>query len=330
MQGNAKMREIGGYIELDTYRGRMLHDDGIKLNCGRNALAFLLDNRHIKHLYFPKFMCDSCDKVLSDHRVNVEKYDVGLNFKPILKRIKDDAWLYLVNFYGQLTKQDILLYKDLFNGRLIVDNAQAYFDAPIENIDTLYTCRKFFGVADGAILYTNDPTDKERAESLSIDESFYRMRFLLGRYERTASEFYAEYVENNNFFQDELVKRMSVLTENLLHGVDYGFIKDRRTENFFYLQKKLKDINLLSVHIPEGAYMYPLMIENGTLARKALQAEKIYIPTLWPAVFNVCNVDELNYKMARDILPIPVDQRYDTDDMEYIVGKVMKCLNNTD
>lgn len=245
------MREIGGYIELDTYRGRMLHDDGIKLNCGRNALAFLLDNRHIKHLYFPKFMCDSCDKVLSDHRVNVEKYDVGLNFKPILKRIKDDAWLYLVNFYGQLTKQDILLYKDQFNGRLIVDNAQAYFDAPIENIDTLYTCRKFFGVADGAILYTNDPTDKERAESLSIDESFYRMRFLLGRYERTASEFYAEYVENNNFFQDELVKRMSVLTENLLHGVDYGFIKDRRTESFFYLQKKLKDINLLSGHTGE-------------------------------------------------------------------------------
>ena len=330
MQGNAKMREIGGYIELDTYRGRMLHDDGIKLNCGRNALAFLLDNRHIRHLYFPKFMCDSCDKVLSDHHVNVEKYDVGLNFKPILKSIKDDAWLYLVNFYGQLTKQDILLYKDQFNGRLIVDNAQAYFDAPIENIDTLYTCRKFFGVADGAILYTNDPTDKERAESLSIDESFYRMRFLLGRYERNASEFYAEYVENNNFFQDELVKRMSVLTENLLHGVDYGFIKDRRTENFFYLQKKLKEINLLSVHIPEGAYMYPLMIEYGTVARKALQEEKIYIPTLWPAVFNVCNVDELNYQMARDILPLPVDQRYDTDDMEYIVGKVMKCLNNTD
>ncbi len=330
VQGNAQMREIGGYIELETYRGKMLHDDGIKLNCGRNALAFLLDNRHIKNLYFPKFMCDSCDKVLSDHRVNVERYDVGLDFKPILKRIKDNAWLYLVNFYGQLTKQDILLYKDQFNGRLIVDNAQAYFDAPIENIDTLYTCRKFFGVADGAILYTNDPTDKERAESLSIDESFQRMRFLLGRYERTASEFYAEYVENNNFFQDELVKRMSVLTENLLHGFDYGFIKDRRTENFFYLHKKLKDINLLSVHIPEGAYMYPLMIENGTVARKVLQAEKIYIPTLWPAVFNVCNVDELNYKMAKDILPLPVDQRYDTDDMEYIVEKVMKCLDNTD
>lgn len=37
-----RMKEIGGYIELDTYTGSMLHEDGIKLNCGRNALAYLI------------------------------------------------------------------------------------------------------------------------------------------------------------------------------------------------------------------------------------------------------------------------------------------------
>lgn len=26
---------------------------------------------------------------------------------------------------------------------------------PVENVDTLYICRKFFGVADGAFLYTD-------------------------------------------------------------------------------------------------------------------------------------------------------------------------------
>ena len=42
------MREIGGYIELDTYTGPMLHGDGIKLNCGRNALAYLIEAKEIK------------------------------------------------------------------------------------------------------------------------------------------------------------------------------------------------------------------------------------------------------------------------------------------
>lgn len=36
------MKEIGGYIELDTYTGKMLHSDGLKLNCGRNALAYII------------------------------------------------------------------------------------------------------------------------------------------------------------------------------------------------------------------------------------------------------------------------------------------------
>ena len=58
------MKEIGGYIELDTYTSPMLHNDGIKLNCGRNAFAYILKAKNIKKIYFPKFMCDSNEKVL--------------------------------------------------------------------------------------------------------------------------------------------------------------------------------------------------------------------------------------------------------------------------
>lgn len=53
------MKEIGGYIELDTCRHAMLHEDAILLNCGRNALAYLLEARGIKKLYLPYFLCDS-------------------------------------------------------------------------------------------------------------------------------------------------------------------------------------------------------------------------------------------------------------------------------
>lgn len=42
------MRKIIGYIELDTYTGEMLHKNSIKLNCGRNALTYLLRAKQIK------------------------------------------------------------------------------------------------------------------------------------------------------------------------------------------------------------------------------------------------------------------------------------------
>lgn len=72
--------------------------------------------------------------------------------------------------------------------------------------------------------------------------------------------------------------------------------------------------------------MYPLYIDNGEDVRKQLQAKKIFIPTLWPAVFNLCEETELEYDMARNILPIPVDQRYGIEDMEYIVEEIKEQL----
>ena len=309
------MREIGGYIELDTYTGEMLHDDGIKLNCGRNALAYIIKAKNIRKLWMPKFMCDSCDKVLSDNDVEVEYYSIGLDLKPSINEW--DGWLYVVNFYGQLSNE----YLASLGERLIIDNAQAYFQKPILGVDTLYTCRKFFGVADGAILYTDKAIEVEEQ-----DESFNRMNFLLGRYERSASEFYQEYVDNNQSFRNEPIKAMSKLTENLLHGIDYEMVKKKRTKNFSYLHEMLHSMNKLNLSVPKGAFMYPLYIENGAEIRKQLQATKIFVPTLWPAVFNLCGENELEYDMAKNILPLPVDQRYGIEEMGYLVEEICKCL----
>ena len=150
---------------------------------------------------------------------------------------------------------------------------------------------------------------------------------LLGRYERTASEFYDEYSKNNKFFLNEAIKKMSKLTLNILYGLDYKLIEERRTKNFEYLYNFFKNINKCNLLIPSGAYMYPLYMENGSKIRKELQKKKIYIPTLWPAVFDICKENELEYSMAKDILSLPVDQRYMIDDMKYVVSEVMKCIS---
>ena len=63
--------------------------------------------------------------------------------------LDEDVFLYLINYYGQLEKNYV---EELFAGhkRIIVDNAQDFFCKPIDGVDTIYTCRKFFGVPDGA------------------------------------------------------------------------------------------------------------------------------------------------------------------------------------
>lgn len=316
------MKEIGGYIELDTYHLPMLHEGAIALNCCRNALAYLLRARRVKKLWIPKFICDSVTGVCEQEGVPYTLYGVGMDFRPSEEiQLVDGEWLYFVNYYSQFDNDQIAEYVQKY-GRVIVDNAQSYFQPPIPGVDTLYTCRKYFGVADGAFLYT----DARQEEEFPLDESFERMRFLLGRYERTASEFYGEYAANNELFAAEPIKRMSKLTRNLLHGVDYARVERVRQENYAYLHGSLSVFNELKLSDRPGTFMYPLLLKNGTEIRKRLQAEKIYIPTLWPDVFEVCREDETEYQMAKDILPLPIDQRYGTRDMDYMREELLKCM----
>ena len=309
------MQEIGGYIELDTYHLPMLHEGAIALNCGRNALAFLLRARKIQRLWIPKFICDSVTGVCEREGVPYSFYNIGLDFLLAQEiQLGDGEYLYFVNYFSQFTNDQIAAYVKQYE-RVIVDNAQSYFQMPIPGVDTLYTCRKYFGVADGAFLYT----DSVLSEELPQDESFERMRFLLGRFERTASEFYREYVANNDFFASEPIKRMSKLTDNLLHGIDYPKVRETREKNYQYLHEALGGINRLRLSEHAGTFMYPLYLENGSEIRKKLQKKQIYIPTLWPDVFEWCKETEVEYIMAKNILPLPIDQRYKNKEMGLLI-----------
>ena len=84
-----------------------------------------------------------------------------------------------------------------------MDNAQAFFTEPEKNVDTIYTCRKFFGVPDGAYLITNQIETSE----LPRDKSESRISHILGRLENTASEFFKLYQKNEEALQQVAPKQ---------------------------------------------------------------------------------------------------------------------------
>lgn len=306
--------EIGGYMELERNAGAMLHEGALALNSARNCLAYLIGARNIRKIALPYYLCDSVASVCLKRGVQIRYYTVDGHLLPAQMEASGDEWFYLVNYYGQLTRTQIEDYRDICP-RLIVDNVQAYFDAPAPGVDTLYTCRKFFGVPDGAFLYT----DARPGRELERDVSFGRMEYLLARYDTCASDHYAEYVAHEQSMENIPLRRMSKLTENLLRGVDYDYVRTRRTANFNYLAERLGKINRLNLRPVEGAFAYPLWIENGVQVRRWLIANKIYVPTLWPNVLKYSAYDPVAADMAANILPLPCDQRYGEEEMKQIV-----------
>ena len=312
------MREIGGYIELDKHKGSIYHNGAVALNCGRACLEYLIKTKNIKKLYIPYFCCESAFSPLKRYGVEREYYSIDKAFRPVFdKKLNDGEYLYIINYYGQLCNDEIAEYKERY-GRIIADFSHSYFQKPVSGVDTLYTCRKFFGVSDGGFLYTDKLID-----DLIQDESFERIHYVLGRFERGAGEFYEEASNNNDIFDTQGLKKMSKLTENILRSLNYDEISLQRTNNFKFLNERLGESNKLSVKNTKGSFMYPFYAENGAELRKKLQQEKIYIPTLWPDVSEICSQESLEYDYAKNILPLPVDQRYGCDTMKYLADKII-------
>ena len=316
------MKEIGGFLELELNHGSEFHEQGIALNSGRNCLRYLIRARKIKKIWLPKLLCSAISDTCVEEKVAISYYSVDDNLRPVLTEIRNRKdWVYLINFYGQYSGDEIVSYaKECKN--LIVDNVQAFYTKPIDGLDTIYTCRKFFGVPDGGYLYT----DCILSELLQEDESYDRLTFLAGRLERSANEFYSEYRENEQRIDEFPLRRMSKVTQNLLRGIDYEQIKKERERNFSYLHEHLRSINQLELCLPDGPYMYPLMVKDGAEIRKRMQEKKIYIPTLWPNVLESLTHEETEYSLAENILPLPCDQRYGLQEMEYIAKQILEKI----
>ncbi len=329
--GKMKQKEYGGYIELDEYSGEEYYPEAWALNSGRAALRLFIRLKKIRKIYLPAFCCDTVREACAAEGILWEYYSVDKDFRPCLS--EEDAgndWVCLVNFYGVFDDGDMQALMQQYP-RLIVDYTHAFFQQPLKGMNVLYSCRKFFGVPDGAYLILGEGEGEKIYETLPQDLSFERMHFLLGRFEAGASPFYQEYAQNNDFFANEPIKRMSKLTHNLLRAIDYPRVCGQRTENFAFLHRQLKEKNVLNLPPAiEGAYAYPFWFNgdkiSGKEIRRRLIAQQIYIPMLWPEVCSLEEASPLERQMTENILPLPVDQRYNRGDMEEILRCLLRIL----
>lgn len=314
------MKEIGGYFELDQLANKPYHHDMIELNTGRNALAYLIKAKSIKKVYIPYYLCDSVSGLLDRLLIDYEGYSIDKNFNPLFdKKLKNGEYLYVVNYFGQISNDVILALKERY-GRIIVDNTQSFFQKPIQGIDTIYSLRKYFGLPDGAYL----STDRILKEELEEEKSGHRMNHILGRFEGEASTYYNDFRRNDESFKTLPLKKLSRISRNILGAIDYEAVRLRRNKNFQFLNKSLSASNHLNISVPEGPFAYPYYAENGTEIRKKLARKKIYIPTLWPNVLQDNDEKSIEYDYTANILPLPCDQRYEKDDMKYIVEEMRK------
>jgi hypothetical protein len=320
------MNSIGGYFNLEIRKNKEFHSEALKLNTGRNAFEYILLANKYDTVYLPYYTCDVLIQPLKKHRINYTFYHIDESFEAVFEFTNlnvNDAFLY-TNYFGL---KDSYIHKLFLNcPNLIVDNSQSFYSLPIDGVDTFYSPRKFFGVADGAYLFSNN---KIKQSTLVKDISWDRMSHLLKRTDIGPEFGYHSFKINDGLLNDLEIMEMSELTQSILSSIDYDFISKRRKSNFYRLHENLKLSNELKFDylVDQTPMVYPYLNSSLRIKEKLLK-NRVFTPTYWPNVIDWTDTGTLEYRFAQDIVFLPIDQRYDEIEMNFIIEIIKEEIFN--
>lgn len=310
---------IGGFLPLELTTGKAYHFGSAceSLNTARNCLEYLLIVEKYERIFLPYFLCDALLEPIHKRKVKFEFYYIDESLEPVFdfNLLKEtDVFLY-INYFG--IKDGYVRSLENRVKNLIIDNAQAFFAFPSPGVNSFYSARKFFGVPDGAYLYTKVKLE----DTVELDLSFTRMEHLLLRIDQHAEIAYNRFVSNEKELCNQPIRRMSKLTSSILASVSYEEYKVRRRDNFSYYHNKLKDRNLLKIGNSnfEGPLSYPLWTKESSI-KETLFAHRVFTPTYWPNIIRDVDSSSLEFELASEIVHLPVDQRYSRRELDYVLN----------
>lgn len=315
------MKAIGGYFELaDRGRETAIPIDGAFLNTGRNALEYiLLHLPNLKRIFLPFYTCEAVIQPLRRHSIDYSFYHINERFE-IAEHIQLNEGDYLIanNYFG-LKDAYIARLAKIFGERLIVDNAQAFFAPVIEGIKAIYSPRKFVGVSDGGIAVGVDALDTLKYDE---DDSSMHDSHLIIRKEFGAEAGFKDYQANESKLDGQPIHRMSETTSDILHHINYEYVRAKRRANFEHLHNVLCESNQMMIP-PIDTFACPMVYpylckDNGNL-RERLIDNKVFVARYWPNVTDWTTSIDLEKNLAINLLPLPIDQRFGKEDMERIV-----------
>lgn len=196
--------------------------------------------------------------------------------------------------------------------------------------------RKWCGVPDGGFaickegVFTHKPTqaDTKMVETKRIASELKYQFLFEGKGDKPS--FKAKYREGEALLDNQNgFYVIGELSASIQAELDVEQIKRKRRENYEVLLEgiqNVKGIKVLFSTLPDDVVplYFPLIIDNREAIQDLLADNDIYAPVVWPKEENCPPIGEVANSFYDRILCIPIDQRYDVEDMRRIVGVLNK------
>ena len=249
-----------------------------------------------------------------------------------------------MNFYGSASTVDaVSVVKCIYpECNCIEDFSHCTFcfsDIYNDQIDYYVTSiRKSIGVCDGAVIVSKAALDESYVEDVETE-------FMTSRREcqkLKAQYCYTQDVATKNIFFPELrrqegeldnfsgVHRISKTGKEMLGVLNGESIRYARQKNMEHildlLRGKVESIPGIERCLDCAPFSLPILLRNRDEVQQRLAKRGVYAPVLWPICDEARAVCPVSVRMADEMLSIPMDQRYNYDDIEDIAKLILETV----
>lgn len=306
------------------------------IRCGRDAIRLIAKNLKSNVVLLPSFCCESmispfqdCNKEIRYYKI---KSDFSIDTDDLIKKADCDCSILIMNYFG-LNKTDKIINEIRllsFNVEIIEDFTHIALDiVDLFNYQVdYYVCsmRKWMPIVEGGIIITNKNLGKinywennkfseNRKKGFSIKNKF--LNFV--KDDLNKNEYRRLFDEADlSLSNDKRIMQASDESVKYLQRINYLEIYRQRSNNYSILYDMLKEFDCLLPKIETCPFNFPVNVFNRNNVQKNLSNDNLYLQVIWPINDKQKECCKEAFYISEHILCIPIDQRYNSNDMMQI------------
>lgn len=323
--------EIGSDYNLNL----KLNTNKIFFASGRIAIKNILNYilQYNEKSLIPNYLCDSiynCFNNFDFYKIN-NVFEIDIEY--LINLIKKNKYklIFIINYFGYVDKNIKTISKicKKYNIVVIEDFTHNIYTETFYGDISLCSYRKSLPSPFGAVvIYNNDKLNFNKKISINFIYIFLVFYKLIGMFLK--NYLCIKWIWRPILlFCERNIDKIKYNDFDFINHIFYKYyydIKDKtiRMQNMEYLNNNLKIKTLQK--FTDTYFCFPIFFKNEeerNITRQKLIENKIYCTVYWPLDFDTNN--ECNHYITNHILCIPIDQRYDIKNMEYIKKILNEC-----
>lgn len=338
-----------GYFENLNKLGREV----TYIRSGREALllsAIAACDAKEKTILFPAYCCWSMSDPFEKagwtvvyYKLN-EDLTVDTDYLRMLLMTYQPQAVLTMNFYGSAnTDEAVRMVKGFDKSiKVIEDFSHCTFSIKSifnEQVDIyVSSIRKSVGVCDGAVILSKEPMPlqyiqeelKDFADKRFVAQTD-KMRYTWSKDQNLKQNFLGAIRECegilNEFNAVRPISERAMKMLTLVNGEKIAYARKKNMEHMWtLLNDKVKMVPGLERCFEGAPFALPILVDNRDEVQKKLADNGLYAPVLWPQCDEAKAICENSNYVSEHMLAIPIDQRYDWDDIEDIAKIIIEVV----